>query len=97
MTEPITGDVLDESIEFSMQELCRICAVREELVVEIVEEGVVEPLGDEPGQWRFSGLAVMRIQRVIRLQREFEVNLPGAALALELLEEIERLKRIRGV
>jgi chaperone modulatory protein CbpM len=97
MTEPITGDVLDESIEFSMQELCRICAVREELVVEIVEEGVVEPLGDEPEQWRFSGLAVMRIQRVIRLQREFEVNLPGAALALELLEEIERLKRGRGM
>jgi len=32
------------------------------------------------------------VQRVLRLQREFEVNLPGAALALELLEEIERLK-----
>jgi hypothetical protein len=29
------------------------------------------------------------------LQRDFEVNLAGAALALELLEEIERLKRSR--
>ncbi len=97
MSEPIKGVVLDESIEFSMQELCRICDVGEALVVEIVQEGVVEPYGDEPGQWRFSGLAVTRIQRVIRLQREFEVNLPGAALALELLEEIERLKRGRGL
>jgi chaperone modulatory protein CbpM len=97
MTEPIIGDVLDESVEFSMQELCRICGVHEQLVVEIVEEGVVEPLGSDPERWRFSGLAVMRIQRVIRLQREFEVNLPGAALALELLEEIERLKRGGGM
>ena len=97
MSEPITGDVLDEGIEFSIQEICRICGVHEELIVEIVEEGVVEPLGDAPERWRFTGVAVMRIQRVIRLQHEFEVNLPGAALALELLEEIERLKRIRGV
>ena len=37
-----------------------------------------------------------RIQRVIRLQHDFEVNLPGAALALDLLEEIERLRRSAG-
>ena len=95
MSEPIKGVVLDESIEFSMQEICRICGIHERLVVEIVEEGVVEPFGDAPEQWRFTGIAVTRIQRVIRLQQEFEVNLPGAALALELLEEIERLKRGR--
>jgi hypothetical protein len=29
------------------------------------------------------------------LQQDFDVNLPGAALALELLEEIERLRRAR--
>jgi hypothetical protein len=28
----------------------------------------------------------------VRLTQEFEVNLAGAALALELLEEIERLR-----
>jgi chaperone modulatory protein CbpM len=87
---------LDESSEFSLEELCRICGVHEELVVEIVEEGVVQPAGPSRAHWRFSGIAVTRIQRVIRLQHDFEVNLPGAALALELLEEIERLRRGRG-
>jgi chaperone modulatory protein CbpM len=29
----------------------------------------------------------------MRLQQDFGVNLPGAALALELLEELERLRR----
>ena len=57
---------------------------------------IVEPTGAERAHWRFSGIAVTRIQRVIRLQREFEVNLPGAALALDLLEEIERLRRSGG-
>jgi chaperone modulatory protein CbpM len=87
--------LLDDSVELSLAELCAACRVSEQLVIDIVAEGIVEPLGGERGQWRFSGVAVTRIQRVIRLQREFDVNLPGAALALELLEEIERLRRAR--
>lgn len=95
MTDPISAMLLDESVELTMTELCTACRVSEELVIDIVAEGIVEPLGPERAQWRFSGVAVARIQRVIRLQQEFDVNLPGAALALELLEEIERLRRAR--
>jgi len=94
MTEPIRVDLLDESVEFSLEDVCRICGVHERFVVEIVEEGVVEPRG-AVGEWRFTGVAVTRVERVLRLQEEFEVNLAGAALALELLEEIERLRRGR--
>ncbi len=94
MSESIDAHPLDESIEFTLTELCSACGVTEALVVEIVEEGIVEPRG-VGREWRFSGIAVTRIRRVIRLQHEFDVNLPGAALALELLDEIARLKRGR--
>ena len=93
MTEPLDAYPLDDSVEFTLNELCRICGLHEQHVVEIVEEGIVEPRGASRGHWRFTGVAVVRIQRVIRLQQDFDVNLPGAALALELLEQIERLKR----
>lgn len=92
MTEPIRVDLLDETVEYSLEDLCRICGVHERHVVEIVEEGIIEPRGNV-GAWRFTGVAVTRVQRVMRLQEEFEVNLAGAALALDLLEEIERLRR----
>jgi chaperone modulatory protein CbpM len=95
MSDPISAVPLDESVELSLTEVCTACRVSEELVVEIVAEGIVEPVGTNRAHWRFSGLAVARIQRVIRLQHEFDVNLPGAALALELLEEVERLRRLR--
>jgi chaperone modulatory protein CbpM len=95
MTDPISALLLDDSVELSLQEICTACRVSEELVVDIVAEGIVEPLGVDRAQWRFSGFAVARIQRVVRLQQEFDVNLPGAALALELLEEVERLRRAR--
>lgn len=95
MTDPIRAMLLDESVELSLEELCAACRLSEDLVMDIVAEGIVEPLGASRAQWRFSGVAVTRIQRVVRLQEEFDVNLPGAALALELLEEIERLRRAR--
>ena len=95
MTDPISALLLDDSVEFTVAEICQACRITQELVVEIVAEGIVEPLGSEPGQWRFSGRSLARVQRVVRLQQEFEVNLPGAALALELLEEVERLRRGR--
>ncbi len=93
MTESIKAMLLDDSIELTLAELCSACSVSEDLVMEIVAEGVVEPMGLDRAQWRFSGLAVSRVQRVMRLQHDFGVNLPGAALALELFEELERLRR----
>ena len=95
MADAISAMLLDESVELSLEELCAACRLSEGLVMDIVAEGIVEPLGANRAQWRFSGVAVTRIQRVMRLQQEFDVNLPGAALALELLEEIERLRRAR--
>jgi chaperone modulatory protein CbpM len=95
MNDSVDIYVLDDSVEFSLTEICSACGLTEQIVVEIVEEGIVEPRGAR-GAWRFTGFALTRIQRVVRLQREFDVNLPGAALALELLEEIARLRRVRG-
>jgi chaperone modulatory protein CbpM len=95
VTDVISAMLLDESVEFSLVELCSLCSVTEEVVVEIVAEGIVVPHGSERAQWRFSGVALARVQRVIRLQQDFGVNLPGAALALDLLEELERLRRGR--
>jgi chaperone modulatory protein CbpM len=93
MADPIDAVLLDESVELTLAELSALCRVAEERVVEIVAEGIVEPSGASPDQWRFSGVALVRVQRVVRLQQDLGVNLAGAALAIDLLEELERLRR----
>jgi len=92
MAETIRGAVLDERVQLTLREVCHICGAGEDTVIEMVREGVIEatPSGDE---WTFSGIAVTRIQTALRLQRDLDVNLAGAALALDLLDEIERLRR----
>jgi chaperone modulatory protein CbpM len=94
--ETITGMLLDEGVTLTLREICEVCGTEESIVVEMVHEGVVEPVDERPGTWVFSGVAVARIRTALRLQRDLRVNLPGAALALELLEEIQALKSRRG-
>jgi len=94
----LAGEVLEEDVELTLAELCRACQVPAERVFELVEEGLVEPLGREPGRWRFHGVSLHRARCALRLERDLGVNLAGAALALELLDELEamreRLKRL---
>ena len=85
--------VLDDNTRFTLLELCTLGQTSAEWIIELVEEGVLEPEGAEIGEWRFGADALKRLQAVQRLQRDLRINLPGAALVLELLEEIEMLRQ----
>ncbi|MBA1148423.1 MerR family transcriptional regulator [Ectothiorhodospiraceae bacterium WFHF3C12] len=91
----VSGLVMDERVSFSLGEVSRACGVSAELVMEMVEEGVVEPLGREPAEWRFRGDAVTRVQTALRLSEDLRVNLAGAALALDLMDELMELRQSR--
>ncbi len=93
-TEELTGLVLDERTVLSLRDLCRACDVHAELVIEMVEHGVLQPRGRVPTEWRFAGDALIRAQKALRLTRDLHVNWPGAALAIELLDELQRLRRL---
>lgn len=88
----LTGTLLDEHGIVTLAQVCRICRVREETIVELVGEGITEPAGMDQGQWWFEPAGARRLHVAIRLQRDLGVNPAGAALALELMEEIDRLK-----
>jgi chaperone modulatory protein CbpM len=84
--------LLDETEEVTLADLTRACRVHAEWVLELVQEGVLEPLGPGGPQWRFAATSVVRVRKAQRLQRDLGVNLPGIALALELLDRIDALE-----
>jgi chaperone modulatory protein CbpM len=69
-----------------------MCAVDERHIVEFVEEGVLSVV-EVSRQWRFSGSALRRARLALRLQRDLELKLAGVALAVELIEEVQQLRR----
>lgn len=88
---------MEEHRDLSLEELCHACSVETTSVVEFVDEGILRPSGRAQASWRFSAVSILTVKRTIRLQRDLGVNLAGAALALDLMEEIEQLRRRLGV
>jgi len=90
----LTGVVLDERFRITLVEVCRIFEVSAERIIELVDQGVIEPAGGpEPPQWWFDAPAFERLGTALRLERDLGINPAGAALVLDLLEELGRLRR----
>ena len=91
------GRVVEEEIRLTLVELCQASRVPVQEIRAWVIEGVLEPEGATPEEWRFAGTSLRRARTALRLSRDLEVNLAGIALALDLLDEITRLKsRLAG-
>jgi chaperone modulatory protein CbpM len=88
----LAASIFDDSVQLTLQELSRMCAVDEHHIVEFVEEGVLTTVS-VASQWHFNGGAVRRARLAVRLQRDLEINMAGIALALDLMEELEQLRR----
>jgi chaperone modulatory protein CbpM len=88
----ITVELLEVDVEFTLSEMCHACGVESAEVVKLVDEGVLEPIGPNRNRWRFPGVSLQRARKALRLQQDLGVNAAGAALALELIDELDRLR-----
>ena len=84
--------VVEEDAHLTLTELCQACRAEEEHLITWVLEGVLDPTGDTPQTWRFGGDSLRRAQLALRLSRDLEINPPGVALAIDLLDEIATLR-----
>lgn len=90
--------IVEEQSRLTLDDLCRACAIDAQQIIELVEVGVLEPQGHEPARWIFVGDSLRRARKALRLQHDLEIDLAGAALALELLDEIASLRaRLRAM
>jgi chaperone modulatory protein CbpM len=84
-------DLIEQNTLYSVHEFCEICRIRQEVLVELIREGVILPQDPSDDTWVFTQRAVTRFKRAYRLQRDLDLNLSGVALSVELLEEIDQL------
>jgi len=84
--------IVEEHVHFTLDELCRACRVEHDRVVVLVHEGVLQPAGGDPREWRFDGASLGRARLALRLIRDLELDVNGVALVLDLLEENAHLR-----
>ncbi|PTX53833.1 chaperone modulatory protein CbpM [Litoreibacter ponti] len=86
----LRSEVMDA---LSLQDLCRFCDADEAWVIELVEHGVIDPIGRSSRNWRFVGTSIVRAKKARRLNRDLGVNTAGVALVLDLLEQRDAARR----
>jgi len=92
----LRGHVVEDELLLTTVELGRACNASEAHIEMWVAEGVLQPVGESRAEWRFGGRSLARTRLAVRLERDLELNSPGVALALELLERIASLERRLG-
>ena len=88
----IEGEVVENEVHMTIIELSHASRTPEELIMTWVSEGVLSPSGSSPEDWRFGGDSLRRAKTAAHLTHDLELNVPGVALALNLLEEIAQLR-----
>lgn len=97
-SDPIHA-MLDDTL-LSLDDLCRATSVSPQWVHERLLDGLLSCAGDGPGidapaspaHWRFDTIAVRRIQRMVRVERDYDALPELAALVADLHDEIDRLR-----
>jgi len=97
----VSGVLLDEHYSLTLTEFCNACKVETRWVVELIEEGILqisnqELVAETNDNWRFTGVCLHRARKVKRLQQDLGINIAGAALVLDLIDENERLRMRLG-
>ncbi|ERL56593.1 chaperone modulator CbpM [Psychrobacter aquaticus] len=80
-------------IIMNLDELVSACGQDRQWVIELIEENIIEY--DVPEHEQFTGYQLTTVRRASRLSRDFEASVPAIGLILELLDELEQLRRLK--
>ncbi|WP_124948858.1 chaperone modulator CbpM [Sulfuriferula thiophila] len=87
MTTIIIGD-----IKLNLADLAHSCSVSQEWIVERVQAGLLCTLPMNADKASYSSAELTRARRLLNIERSFDANPELAALVVDMMEEIERLR-----
>ncbi|MGC1181707.1 chaperone modulator CbpM [Legionella sp.] len=88
----LIGILIEESETKTYTEVCHKYNIPEKLLMEMMEQGLFANQSTEIEQLKLNQNELHHIESAFRLHQDLGINLPGVVLAIELLEEIKKLK-----
>lgn len=89
----LIGVVIEEEISNSMTQVCAQYRIPEQLLLEMIEQGLFENHKISAESFTMTPQDKRRMESAFRLHRDLGINLAGVALALDLLEELEEVRQ----
>lgn len=94
----LSGYIFEEEASLSLSELCQSCQMPAEALIRLVEHGIITPEDgtvrhSKAHQWQFNRREMIRADKAFCLERDLGINVAGIALVMDLLEEMDGLRR----
>lgn len=86
---------MSEDISLSFAEIITTCHCEPEWLLSLIEESALKIEGN-PQQARYTGYHLTLLRRSLRIRRDFTASAPATALILELLDELNSLRKHTG-
>ena len=80
------------SVSLTLDDVCQQLQVSQRVCIDLVEYGIVSPSGGQPSEWSFDLQMLCAIQRAMRLHSDLDLDWPGVAMVVQLLDEREQLQ-----
>lgn len=87
-----SGELLDE-MSLNVDELACASDTTPEWIITRVRAALLVARDGEPSSWRFGSVELRRTRRLADTERMFEINEEAAALIVDLIEEVDRLRQ----
>ncbi|WP_445114774.1 chaperone modulator CbpM [Acinetobacter sp. WZC-1] len=85
-------EIIDESYCFDLYHFAQACGQSPEWVLQLLEYEILPARPDERIH-QFFGEDVSRARRAYRLQRDFEASLSAVAMMMDLIDEVQQLRK----
>ena len=84
---------MNNNVLYTTKAVCSNHKISNEILSDMVSWGIATPLGTSLQRWLFSQDDYDRIGCASRFNKDLDINVPGAAMALELLDELDKIRR----
>ena len=85
-------EMIDENVALDLEHFAENCGQSTEWVLKLIDYDIL-PIKADPKHYQFIAADVDRAQRAYRLQRDFDASLPAVAVMLDLIDEVQQLRK----
>ncbi|MBJ8497470.1 chaperone modulator CbpM [Acinetobacter oleivorans] len=87
-----SAEVVDEQSTFDLQQFAQACGQSPEWIIQLIEYDILS-VDNTPEAHQFIGEDVARARKAYRLQRDFDASLAAVAVMLDLIDEVQQLRK----
>jgi len=91
-TEDILIGVVIDDVTLTLDELAHACDVDTQWIIERIETEILKHPGATQPDWRFRSIELVRVRRLMSVERDFDAHPELAALVVDLMEELDLKK-----